>query len=60
MSKEIAKAIMHCFESPNIADRNFEPANIVDAISEVGKALWVIADTLKKEKENESKEQNMD
>ena len=49
MSKEIAKAIMHCFESPNVEDRNCEPANIVDAISEVGNALWVIANTLKKE-----------
>ena len=52
MSKETAKAIVRCFESPNVSDRNGEPANIVDAISEVGNALWVIANTLKKEKEN--------
>jgi hypothetical protein len=36
------------FWSPNVSDSNFEPANIVDALSSIAKAIWKLAEVLGK------------
>ena len=42
---QIAKALLETLISPNVSDSNWEPANVVDVISDVGNALWKIART---------------
>lgn len=39
LGETIASAIRDCFISPNVCDSNFEPANIVDVMQNVAKAL---------------------
>lgn len=39
LGETIASAIRDCFISPNVLDSNMEPANIVDAMQNVAKAL---------------------
>ena len=43
-----AQALEYTLSSPNVADSNLEPANIVDALDKIDNALWVIADEMKK------------
>jgi hypothetical protein len=47
MAKEktdpIAEAIHHTLTSPNVADSNFEAANVVDALDSIAKAIWALA-----------------
>lgn len=44
----IAQAFDRNFTSPNVNDSNFEPANVVDAISYIGKSLRYLADSITK------------
>lgn len=39
MSKELAAALRETLTSPNVSDRNGEPANLVDALDEIGSAI---------------------
>lgn len=43
----IAKAIYHCFESPNECDSNLEPANIVDGLLAISRAIRYLADAIR-------------
>jgi len=36
---DIAKALLHTLQSPNVSDSNFEAANVVDAIDSVARAI---------------------
>jgi hypothetical protein len=45
--EEIARAICRTLESPNVSDRNGEPANLVDAADRIGTALFSVADALR-------------
>lgn len=47
LGETIATAIRDCFISPNVLDSNLEPANIVDAMQNVAKAL----ESIKKQNE---------
>ncbi len=40
---EIVKSLERCFISPNVADSNFEPANVVDVIDRAARNLAKIA-----------------
>lgn len=42
----IANAFREVFISPNVNDSNFEPANVVDAIAYVGKAIYKLASVI--------------
>src|SRR4051812_18932691 len=44
--RELAEAIDRNFTSPNVADSNMEPANIVDAIHETGRMVAKALDRL--------------
>ena len=42
-SEQIADAIDRCFVSPNVADSNLEPANLVDVVDKAAHGLFRIA-----------------
>lgn len=42
----IANAILQVLESPNVADSNMEPANVVDAIDNVARGLFAVANAI--------------
>ena len=42
----IAKAIIHCFQSVNVADSNLEAANVVDCLDRIGRGLFAIASAI--------------
>lgn len=39
MSKELAAALRDLLSSPNVSDRNMEPANLVDVMDDVARAI---------------------
>ena len=41
-------AIAEQLSSPNVEDRNGEPANIVDALDRIGNALWALAKAMRR------------
>jgi hypothetical protein len=41
-----AQAIVHTLESPNVADSNLEPANVVDVIDHLSRSARRIADAI--------------
>ena len=47
---EVLKAV---FESPNESDRNFEPANVVDGLFAIARAIHRLADVIGKEGETD-------
>ena len=49
-NKEIVDAIKFCFISPNEADSNFEPANIVDGLFSISRAIRKLAEVLENKK----------
>jgi hypothetical protein len=42
----LARAIEACFISPNVADRNVEAANIVDALDRVASSLFALSGSI--------------
>lgn len=42
----VADAIYKCLESPNEADRNYEPANVVDGLFAIARSLGRVADAI--------------
>ena len=40
-------SLRQVFESVNVPDSNGEPSNMVDAIDNLSRAMWSIANTLK-------------
>jgi len=40
-------SLRQVFESVNVPDSNGEPSNMVDAIDNLARAMWSIANTLK-------------
>lgn len=46
MSKDVASAIRATLESPNEQDRNFEAANVVDALFAIARSNRRIANTI--------------
>ena len=50
-------SLRQVFESVNVPDSNGEPSNMVDAIDNLARAMWSIANTLKEtSKINEEQE----
>jgi len=49
----IAKAIGSTLVSPNESDRNMEPANVVDGLFFIGRAIHRLAETIDKTKDKE-------
>ncbi len=47
MAREIGRALAEVLISPNVADRNLEPANLVDTTDRIGTALFAVAEALK-------------
>jgi hypothetical protein len=45
-AQEIAQALAEVLISPNVPDRNLEPANLVDTTDRIGTALFAVADAL--------------
>jgi len=45
---EIGDAISSNFTSPNECDRNLEPANVVDGLYEIARAIRKLAEVLEK------------
>ena len=43
---QTAAALRDVFESPNEADRNLEPANVVDGLFAIARAIHRLAETL--------------
>ena len=41
--QKIVNQMYNCFISPNVSDANFEPANLVDVVDDVARALFQIA-----------------
>ena len=39
MSKELAAALRDIFTSPSVSDRNMEPANLVDVLDDIARAI---------------------
>jgi hypothetical protein len=39
MSRDIPETIKECFSSPNVPDRNMEPANVVDAVDSLSRSI---------------------
>jgi hypothetical protein len=39
-NKELTQALECCFTSPNVADSNFEAANVVDALDRIGSGIF--------------------
>lgn len=54
----IADALRFNFTSPNVADDNFEPANVVDALAIIANAIYRLAEVI--EKFNPTKEKEND
>lgn len=48
LTETIGKIFQYCFTSPNVADSNLEPANLVDTTHHIASALSRIADALEK------------
>lgn len=46
-ASRIAEALKHVFISPNVADSNMEPANIVDALDKIAHAIGNLADAVR-------------
>jgi len=44
----IHKALKACFISPNVPDRNMEPANLVDATAALATAINRLADAIER------------
>lgn len=44
---DTSMAIRETFASSNESDSNGEPANVVDGLFYIGRALWAIAEALK-------------
>ena len=44
---DLARAILRTFESPNICDGNFEPANLVDVVAGLSQSAQNIANAIK-------------
>lgn len=42
-----AEAILRVLESPNLCDRNLEPANIVDVVADLAKSQFQVAEALR-------------
>ena len=40
------QGLRDCLISPNEADRNFEPANVVDGLFAIARAMWDIAKSI--------------
>ena len=50
-STDLADAIREVFISPNEADRNFEPANVVDGLFAIARALNRLAAAIERSQE---------
>lgn len=48
---QIASAIMETFISPNECDTNYEPANVVDGLFAIARAIYRLADVMENKKE---------
>jgi hypothetical protein len=46
---KMEKALSSVFTSPNVSDSNMEPANVVDALDNIARALHRIANEMEKE-----------
>lgn len=44
--KDVANAIREVFISPNVADSNLEPANVVDTIQQVASGLYAVRNSI--------------
>lgn len=42
----VGEALDRNFTSPNEADRNAEPANVVDGLSAIARAIWKLASVI--------------
>ena len=49
-NKDLANAINESFQSVNEMDRNHETANVVDGLFAISRAIYAVADVLKKTK----------
>jgi hypothetical protein len=45
-AKAIANALEYAFVSPNVADNNLEPANIVDVLDKLARAGFALAESI--------------
>ena len=46
--QDIAQAIRDCLISPNESDQNLEPANVVDALAAIARAISRLAEAVEK------------
>ena len=53
MSESVNKAIRDVFISPNVADKNFEAANVVDTLDDIARGLFAIARAINKKGDSE-------
>ena len=50
---QVAKALKSVFISPNVADSNLEPANIVDVLDRLARAIFALADAIETHKQEQ-------
>jgi len=46
MNNSTAQALRDTLVSPNVADSNFEPANVVDALDKIACAIFRLAEVI--------------
>jgi len=50
---QLVQAMYDLFQSPNVSDSNWEPANLVDAIDRCADGLFAIAEAIKSKGDKE-------